>query len=496
MGKNQTETRNHVTRSIAISVSIRAARWLPNHGDKVGYACSNLALLGGRKIALDPIPIPNDSMSSEQFPPSYETRSVLVFGLLSMRSLLPLTLLLAACNFDSSTAAALDPFAPDAMDPSAPDADPNAPDASTVFLCSDWNLRPNIVDPCDVPIEQDNLILTVPGAYRYNTDDGRLTNNLGQDVPSISTTIGQDPSSPRIMVTANLHIGPESSIRVLGSRPLIIFSWGGMVIEGGIDASSGSDGSGGGANSDLCIDAMPGDSAEAGSGGGGGGGLGQAGGKGGTGGPVEEANLGGDGGATLPVATSLAFHGGCAGGNGGDGEDEEDPDPALGGDGGGAVYLLARTNLNFRGSINAGGQGGESSNSLKAGGGGGGSGGMIVLEAYVLTLQLNSILTANGGGGGGGSDNMPDKADPGEPGSLAIVGSAGGDGEKSDKGAGGLGGAKNTPVLELAGQDSDSGAGGGGGGYGHIRVRSTHLTNNVSVDSPEAFVENSIGNPQ
>ncbi len=419
-----------------------------------------------------------------------------------MRFLLPFTLLLAACNFDSSTAAAIDPFAPDAMDPNAPDADPSAPDGSTVLTCSDWDLPPEILDPCanNIPIEQDSLLLTIKGLYRYNTADGKLTNNLGNDIPSVSTTLGTDPLAPRIMVTNNLHLGPESMLRVVGPRPLIILAWGGIVIEGEIDASSGGDGKGAGANPDLCLPAMPGPSANEGSGGGGGGGLGQAGGKGGDGNAdaaePADINVGGLGGATLPVV--MAFHGGCAGANGGDGElaNEELPTPGLGGNGGGAVYLLARTMLNFRGSINAGGQGGEATNSRVGGGDGGGSGGMVVLESNVLTLQIGSVIAANGGGGGGGSDMMPNKAVPGVPGTMTVLGSAGGDGEKNGKGAGGLGGARDTAVLD--GQDSDSGAGGGGGGFGHIRLRSNNLTNNASVVSPMAVVEegNSIGNPQ
>jgi hypothetical protein len=152
--------------------------------------------------------------------------------------------------------------------------------------------------------------------------------------------------------------------------------------------------------------------------------------------------------------------------------------------------------LNFRGTVNAGGQGGQASKAPRGGGGGGGSGGMLVLESNVLTVQLGSVLTANGGGGGGGSDMKPQDAEAGAPGTKTIESSTGGTGEKADKGAGGLGGSVSALLpLDLAGQESDRGGGGGGGGFGHIRLRSNHLTHNSVVVSPKESTT-TIGTPQ
>jgi hypothetical protein len=401
----------------------------------------------------------------------------------SLRSLLPILGLLAACHFDASTSggsAAVDPFAPDA-DPNAPDADPSAPDGAIVPLqCDDWMLAPNILNTCtDISIELETTSLTTSGTYRYNTDSGRLTDNLGVNVPHKSVVLEGDETAPRALVTGNFFLGMNSSMRVVGLRPLIIVSWGGMVIEGDIDVSSNTSGRGAGSNSSLCVAAGPGLPDSDGSSGGGGGGFGRAGGIGGLGRSPQEDIAGGIGGLQLP----LEFHGGCPGADGGD---DQDPSLAgLGSPGGGALYLLARNSLRVRGGLNAGGQGGGQATGNRAGGGGGGSGGMLALESNVLTLEAASTLIANGGGGGGGADNG-DTALAGFSGSLSADGSRGGEGEKPPAGNGGTGGRLLNNLEDQDGTLSDRGGGGAGGAYGYVLLRSNHLQNDAMIVSPLA----------
>lgn len=402
-----------------------------------------------------------------------------------MRSLLLLAVFLASCNFDASTSAApanSDPFAPDAMNRNAPDADPNAPDASTVLLCDDWNLQPSILDPCaDIQIEEEDLTLTLDGLYRYNTLDGKLTDRLGVDVAHVSTTLGAGARAPRVVVAANFWLGPQAELRVVGPRPLIIVSWGGMLVEGNIDVSSSSlGGTGAGADSELCVAATPGTDDSDGSGGGGGGGFGEAGGVGGLGRSPNEDIAGGLGGEAL----ELAFHGGCPGAAGGD-----DDNPSKAGDGapgGGALYLLARNSLNLRGHLYAGGQGGFPATGSRAGGGGGGSGGMIALESHVLTLQADSIVVANGGGGGGGANGDGDTTTPtaGAPGGDGVEGGVGGIGENPPEGDGGDGGKLLNNLEDQNGLLSSRGGGGAGGAVGYILLLTNNLTNNSPQVSP------------
>lgn len=156
--------------------------------------------------------------------------------------------------------------------------------------------------------------------------------------------------------------------------------------------------------------------------------------------------------------------GGCPGRAGGLGD--EDTGFGEGGDGGGAIHLIAKGVVTITGVINAGGAGGFGGLDNRAGGGGGGSGGLIRLEGNTVDVALG-VLAANGGGGGGGGNNQPSK--PGAHGQPSLAVALGGKGEDSPDGDGGDGGVRGV-VDGQPGNRSDRGGGGGGGGVGYIQA--------------------------
>jgi hypothetical protein len=205
-------------------------------------------------------------------------------------------------------------------------------------------------------------------------------------------------------------------------------------------------------------------------GGGAGGSFAGLGGHGGNGGS------GGTGGISGAVATAMTLRGGCAGQNGDD-SDLAPGNQGLGGNGGGAVLLVAGRSIEVNGIIDASGAGGSGGYS-GAGGGGGGSGGMIVLNAPSITGS--GLILANGGGGGEGGKS-DDPLHPGVQGAnpSSTDAALGGEGQSVEGGNGGNGSAGATAGSGGAGKDGTSigGGGGGGGGAGFIMVR-----NGASLD--------------
>jgi hypothetical protein len=87
---------------------------------------------------------------------------------------------------------------------------------------------------------------------------------------------------------------------------------------------------------------------------------------------------------TYGTSTLIPLVGGSSGGT------------QYGGEGGGAIQLVAGGQILVSGTVTAGGAGGN------VGSGGGGSGGALLLEAPVVTVT--GVLAANGGGGGSNGD--------------------------------------------------------------------------------------------
>jgi hypothetical protein len=176
--------------------------------------------------------------------------------------------------------------------------------------------------------------------------------------------------------------------------------------------------------------------------------------RGGTGGEAMAA-LGGEGGPTYGNEDIVPLQGGSGGGGGAPRYTE-----LPGGNGGGAVQLVAAGAITIRstGVIDASGAGGWSGSEVS--GSGGGSGGAILVEAPRVVVEAGGGLGANGGAGAGGHNEIR-----GENGSAAGAPALG-----SGEGAAGRGG-DGSDQDGVAGDGGDSqNAGGGGGGAGWIRI--------------------------
>lgn len=348
------------------------------------------------------------------------------------------------------------------QDPAGPDAapQPDAPPAEPTCE-EDWPDEPSIYSGCAFAKAP---AITVGANSTFDTTNGTWTGTTG-DPGRVETISGQQV---RVLIVEGFTF-PSGTLRVTGQHPLLVVSWGDVVINGTIDASSNAadvldpNKRGAGANSSVCPALTPGLTNNNGGSGGGGGGFGGAGSRGGNG-----ADVAGQPGGSVIAAPMLA--GGCAGANGGlrvAGNDENQ-----GGAGGGAVYFASRTAITGTGTIDVGGAGGQGArndddqngNDDRGGGGGGGSGGFIGLEAP--TISFSGVLAANGGGGGAGCDEG--NGNNGADGGLTqALGAANGDqAGGSDGGNGGFNTSAATDAENFDG--SAGGGGGGGGGVGHI----------------------------
>jgi hypothetical protein len=258
-----------------------------------------------------------------------------------------------------------------------------------------------------------------------------ITNWCGTaPVPIAQTQAG----GPEVVVIPlrSFALNSGNTLRLVGSRPVILAVDGAVTIAGLIDADASGTTAGAGGNW-SCGSSAGGNgsgSSSGGAGGGGGGAFGTAGGQGGSGGG---GNRGG-GGAVRGNANLVPLFGGCGGGLGGGCS-------TAGAAGGGAVQISASGTLTVTGTIRANGGVGANGCGSEGGGTGGGSGGGIFLEATTITTT-GATMTTNGGRGGNGGG-----------------GGNGGNGSTSS-GSPGSGG----------GSDSLDGGGGGGGGYGRIRT--------------------------
>jgi hypothetical protein len=334
-------------------------------------------------------------------------------------------------------------------------------DSGQAFDCTGWT--PRHFDACMIPQPTGPLALTGAGTYIYDTTDGSLTDPVGVVTapPNMLLTAG------RVLSVESLDVGAAATLRVIGTRPLVVAAWTTISVSGTINAGSLLTGNGAGANPAACAAHPPtmGVSDGNGAGGGGGAGFAATGGRGGNG----DAGGGGPGGAAVAAPLLL---GGCPGATGGTG----DAAGGAGGAGGGAVQLTARTSVTVTatGKINAGGAGGAGAIAnggadAQGGGGGGGTGGMIGLQGATIIVDAGAILAANGGGGGGGASQGA--GGRGTDGQLSTVRATGGS-ASNNAGIGGLG-AAGLVLGGGVGQNSTPwGGGGGGGSVGFITMTS------------------------
>ncbi|MBT8496521.1 MAG: hypothetical protein KJO07_25965 [Deltaproteobacteria bacterium] len=370
--------------------------------------------------------------------------------------------------------------------PDTPDLGPDATPASGNDSCTDVFPSPlTNLARCDIPTPGPTLTLGA-GEWSLSTDDLSLT---GPDAAAITaTTLTQDGGPELAVVVAeSIEIADGATVRVTGSRPLVLLAATSLSVAGVIDASADLEipGPGGtvsciaGSGADGQTQSITGSVTVEGGSGGGGGGFG---GQGGTGAIVNQSvgalpSAGGasDGGPQLAPLT-----GGCAGGAGGNGG-------GPGGGGGGAVQLSAvgAVTVTSTGVIDTAGGGGQATPPVAdftaAGGGGGGSGGAILLEGTQVTVA--GLLAANGGSGACGK--FYDSSVPGSDGSNTATPSPGVSGTNINSGPGGAGsagsavdgsaGSEGTSFVSAPGCTSfcfniPAGGGGGGGGVGRIRI--------------------------
>ncbi|MEJ7598325.1 MAG: hypothetical protein WKG01_10480 [Kofleriaceae bacterium] len=374
---------------------------------------------------------------------------------------------LAGCSFKPGSGTS---------DGSAPTGDGSLGDATIVDIdgtiedapavtCADFMPRanPQHVEPCDVLPGGAWTVSSLLGIY--NTDDGTYAG-------------GADPMSYevgdyRVVSVSAFTVSQGATLRLIGSRPLVVVAWDTIAIAGVIDVSSIRsdnfmiDGAGANPGDDACNAAGAGESSQD-SGGGGGGGFGASGGAGGDG---KGGNTNNEGGAAgTMVAVPVVVRGGCPGGDGGTGSSR-----GRAGSGGGGLQLTAKTSITITGRITAGGAGGDGGHG-DGGGGGGGAGGYLGFDAPSVQLRSGSIVAANGGGGGTGCDGGT--GSDGRNGGLDADPAAGG-GENATlcaKPEGGGDGGAGTKLTGENGSDSpgDS-AGGAGGAVGYVLVWSSSL---------------------
>lgn len=321
------------------------------------------------------------------------------------------------------------------------------------------------------------VCLTAPPAG----DKTLATTSLDTSSATACTQIVSQAGGPDLCVIAARNLTVTGTVVATGTRALVLIAADTLVVQSGgtVDVSSKINGGarkGAAANTGTCSTLAHGGSDTGGGGGGAGGSLGTLGGKGGTGDTNNSAAPAGTApgaSAGTTQATPTILRGGCPGSAGGDDSINQNGSGVPGGDGGGAVYLIAGETITLLGDVFASGAGGGSNpnnNGAEQGGGGAGAGGMIGLDAP--TIHAMGHVAANGGGGGGG-------------GSLNLGGTAGGDGTTiswNTRASGGPGdqnpvsgnggdGAKGTAIggtTSLDGSDSTGGAGGGAGGLGLI----------------------------
>jgi hypothetical protein len=300
-----------------------------------------------------------------------------------------------------------------------------------------------------------------------------LTDPVNTDMAGTCTTVLRGADG--LCVIAAEAIRVETLVHAIGSKPLVLVATDTIEISGQLDAASHRGATPSmyttafvGAGANPAGGCNPGDVPTNG-GGGAGGTLTADGGNGG-----DSATGGGNDGGVAGVApTFMGLRGGCPGQNGARGT------PGQGGNGGGALYLIANTSITISGEINASGEGGHPGVTGGAGGGGGGSGGMIGLDAPAITNT--GVVYANGGGGGEGSGNTTVGSPGNEPNSAGAAPASMDSSNGGAGGAGGAGGSAGGPPTGGPGQNVNGfGGGGGGGGTGLIRVFRGTLTGNFS----------------
>ena len=297
------------------------------------------------------------------------------------------------------------------------------------------------------------------------------TTTVNTDMTASGSLCNQDNNQKTdycVVAGSTLTLMAGATLTAQGLKPLVLLSTTTMDLAGDIDVSSHHAGQqlrGAGANpTDPGACSFMTAPTEAMMGGGGyGGSFGT---KGGDGGNAAEQTTGKGAAGTRLDSFPMTLRGGCRGGDG----STIGGSPGAGGDGGGAIALIAGMQIHVDSKINASGGGGHGgSMGPVTGGGGGGSGGMIVFDSPMpLMFGGRATLWANGGGGGQGSSPTVAGDDGGESigppfAAFGTNGSGtGGNGSSGSTGADPGAAGRNAPMS------GGGGGGGGGGGAGYV----------------------------
>jgi hypothetical protein len=340
------------------------------------------------------------------------------------------------------------------------------------FAFTASNIDPTSLDATSVP-----ALTTIGCAATLDTSGAAPTFTAfcpGKTAPALTIVAQSQAGAPElaVWVVNDLSIPAGGSLRVTGSRPLVIVAFGSADIAGEINAAASFNKAGAGGSVSCGVGAGPdgndsdSDAYTAGSGGGGGG-FGSA---GGVGGAAMGACCVAVGGGKVEAAPELVpLRGGCDGGRGGRSNVADVTDTAVGGAGGGALQLTVAGMLSVQGTISVSGGGGRHGANNGDGGGGGGSGGALLLEAGDIVVAQGAWLTANGGSGAGGNPRSYNQATDGQDGLWKALTPAPGGLGYNDSGAGGPG-ATNAAGGDGASAVGQNGRAGGGGGGGHGRI--------------------------
>jgi hypothetical protein len=340
----------------------------------------------------------------------------------------------------------------------------------------DGHVDPPIDGAPDAPPDASNCFgggLATVCLTQLPTGDHDFPTDQSISTDTDCTQVVHQNGGPELCVIAgvNIHIGIDATLDATGSRPLVLVATNTLEVSGKIDVSSyrlvsgntviGEHVGAGEASAALCGTTSAG--GNDGTGGAGGGAGGTFGGRGGAGAAGRNGG-GGTAGASAPVGAAPTFvRGGCAGTAGGS-TSRQGGGP---GHGGGAVYLIAGSQIMMSGVITASGQGGYGGD-LGSGGGGAGAGGLIGIDAPAITSSATIFANGGAGGEGGGQSGYGFNGDSAVTATTAATcydfNSNGGNG-----GTGSVG----TTLDGSAGQTNDNGGGGGGGAAGVIRVFGT-----------------------
>jgi hypothetical protein len=364
-------------------------------------------------------------------------------------------------------------------------SDPQRQAPPCAFPYAPTNYDPGMLNYVAAPVVNLDCSPTI------DTSTLAVTGWCGGTTPTLVTRTQSGGPEVAVLATRDFTLVAGRTLRVIGSRPLIISINGNASILGNVNARGAGAQPGAGGNS-ACSAGAIGDNGGHDSGGD----EGSAGGAGGAyvtpGGGGGDGN-GGPGGAaasTVESTATLALRGGCQGGNGGGSGGGRQ-----GGGGGGGIELSVAGTLTMSGAgarISTSGGAGARGSSDEDGGGGGGSGGMVLVEANALNIT-GGWVTANGGGaasgnatnavnGANGSDGL-DNGSGTTPGGAGQGDGGGGGGVGAGASAGaGSGGDGNTYFFFIGG----AGGGGGGGGRGRIHYRGVTSCNLGGSSSPGA----------